>query len=724
MKTACYFLQDNVSPYGDGLKSVSDMVRELNYVCLNCSCSITHLIQLQKSPENDYHKTCVDSDMFESVNDINSDTLYPQNGMNKKHSQGSSPNGAFGYGISSDSQHLSTVKQTPPHSSVAGSSVQNQLLFLKLLQGNSGQQVLTQRLGQLQMHKQQLLQQLNQLSKSSGQGGTGMNTTVQQQNQTISHKLTTIGQMIGQINQQLMILSQLSSQQKDITKNSEAGSSNVPSPKIMHNAALPGPIRLKNDPKGNASFGRSQSANAVTGLNVEPSRSLAYGVQGLSLNSPVQSSVSQSSARSMSRLQQIISGSSSNDTSVSASGRGDNASSMPTTPGTQNSAFTAPGSLQVSNATSPFSPPQSGSLAIGSDNRLFMGSAPPAHFTSKKAVSDIQEFRPGVPWQPKSQATEPAQVYSKQAAMPTVNSYHEGNMYGQLSGPQQPSFGSNVHLMRSQSASGSWNNSGIGPQSKYSPNSGQGIGYENQVNMRVGHNPYVHGGQCQPKPSTPHQEMINMGSSWKSKGRTVVPPSSLYPTPDFQYKPGFGVRKHHRMAGVPQSQYSTAADQRGWASPLATDAPNSSSSMISHTVWGPESDPVSHSEDSPQRWGQGYKHGRGTWMDARLNKPHDPPSSFNSQMHCQSKSSSPHESYTSASVDSLSSRRSTWGQDELHSLSTKQGMVSPEPTFAEWQAGKKARLSVSKFSSNPPSPWLIIRNKNTQVCVVMIEMKH
>lgn len=116
--------------------------------------------------------------------------------LNKRFGKGSSPDSAHG-----NLKDISTMKQTPP--STASGPFQNQFLFLKLLQGNSGQQVLTQRLGQLQMQKQQLIQQLNQLNRS------GMNTALQQ-------NLATINQAITQINQQLMILSQLSSQQKEV----------------------------------------------------------------------------------------------------------------------------------------------------------------------------------------------------------------------------------------------------------------------------------------------------------------------------------------------------------------------------------------------------------------------------------------------------------------------------------------------------------------------------
>ena len=650
-----------------------------------------HSNQSQKSPQDDYHKASIDHDGLESLDEASSDMAL----LNKRFGKGSSADSV--HGGSKDSQQLSSMKQTP-HSSASSPSIQNQLLFLKLLQGNGGQQVLTQRLGQLQMHKQQLIQQLNQLSRSTG---SGMNTVLQQ-NQA---KLASINQMITQANQQLMILSQLSSQ-KDVGRNVETCSTSVSSPKMVHNPPLP--MRLKNDPKANGSFTRSQSANAMVGLgigSVEPSKNLAYGLQNLSLNSPVQSNVSQSSARSMSRLQQIISGSSS-DNLASLSGRDDGAfqSSLPMTPGSQNSSFPAPVSYQH---TSPFSPPQSGSLSLGSDNHSFPSGGTSASFTSKKSVSDIQEFRPGVPWQPKSQATEPAQVYCKQSSVPSGNSYHDGNVFNQQPGPQQVPFGSNIQLMRSQSTSGSYYNSA---QTKY----GQGIGYEKQLNLRMGRKTPGHG-HYQPKPPTPSPEVINVGLGWKPKGRTVIPPSSLYPSQDFHYKPGYGTRKHHRMTGTPQSQYNTpATDQKSWDSSFSADTP-SSSSMISNTVWGSDSDSVTTSEESRQQgWSQGYTRGSHTWMDNRMNHlQHHPPPSFTSPP--SQSNTSPAECYTPTSVGSLTSGRGAWGQDELNSLNMKRGINTPEPTFAEWQAGKRARLSVSTFRTNPPSPWLVLRSLNSQV---------
>ena len=582
------------------------------------------------------------------------------------------------------------MKQTPPNTA-AGPSFQNQFLFLKLLQGSSGQQVLTQRLGQLQMQKQQLIQQLNQLNRS------GMNTALQQ-NQA---KLATINQMITQINQQLMILSQLSSQQKEVGRNAETCSTSVSSPKMIHNSPLP--MRLKSDPKANGSFSRSQSASAMVGLGVggiESSKSLAYGLQGLSLNSPAQSSVSQSSVRSMSRLQQIISGSST-DNLASLAGKEESAfqSSLPMIPGSLNGSFPASVSYQQ---TSPFSPPQGRSLTLSSDSHSFMNGGTSTSFTSKKSVSDIQEFRPGVPWQPKSQATESAQVYCKQNSVPT-DGYHDSNVFSQQSGPQQSSFGSNVQLMRSQSTSGSYYNSAA-VQNKYY---GQGSGYEKPLNLRMGRKTSVHG-HYQSKPPTPSPEVINVGLGWKPKGRTIVPPSSLYPSQDFHYKPGYGTRKHQRIAG--QSQYNATTDQKSWDSSFSAESSSSSSSMISSAVWGPDPDSVSFSKDSRQQgWSQGRAQSSHNWMDTRSNQlQHNPSSSFTS-LPSQSHTSPP-EYYTPTSVGSLASSRGTWSQDEV-----KHGIVSSEPSFAEWQAGKRAQLSVGKFPSNPPSQWLIVRSINSQV---------
>lgn len=618
-------------------------------------------------------KNDVDADSLEAADEANNDLIT----LNKRFGKGSSPDSAHG-----NLKDMPTMKQTPPPSTASG-PFQNQYLFLKLLQGNGGQQVLTQRLGQLQMRRQQLIQQLKQLNRS------GMNPPLQQ-------NLATIDQMIAQISQQLMVLSQLSNQQKEAGRNADTS---VSSPKIIHNSPLP--MRLKNDPKGNGSFSRSQSASAMVGLGaggMEPPKSLAYGVQSLSLNSPAQSSVSQSSVRSMSRLQQIISGSSDGDL-ASLTGKEDNAfqSSLPMPPGSQSGSLPAPVSYQQ---TSPFSPPQGGSLALGSDTHSYVNGGTSAPFTSKKSVSDIQEFRPGVPWQPKSPATEPAQLYCKQSSVPS-DGYQEGNVFTQPSGPQQPTFGTNVQLMRSQSTSGSYYNSAA-VQTKYY---GQASGYEKPGNLRMGRKTSVHG-HYQAKPPTPSPEVINVGLGWKPKGRTIVPPSSLYPSQEFHYKPGYGSRKQQRMAG--QSQFNTAADQKSWDSSFSAESSSGSSSMISSAVWGPDSDSTKVSKDSRQQgWKQSLAPSSHPWVDTRSNQLQHNRSSFTSlpmQSH-----PSPAECYTPTSVD-LSSGRSTWSQGE-----EKRGNISSDPTFAEWQAGKKAQISVGKFPSNPPSQWLIVRNLNSQV---------
>ena len=557
---------------------------------------------------------------------------------------------------------------------------------MKLLQESGGQQVLSQRLGQLQMHKQQLLQQLNQLSNSRGYSSGGVSTVVQQQNQVVSHKLTAISQMISQINQQLMILSQLStSQQRDGGKLFETAASNTSS-KAIHDRASQ--MHLKNDPR---TFGRSQSVNSMMSLGTDSSKSLAHEVQSLSLSTSAQSSVSQS-VRSMSRLQQIISSSSSSG-NLSATPVADNIiqSNKPMTLGFQCNSCVPPGSHQKSNVMAPFSP-SVGSFSLGSDSRSYKVCPISTSFTTKKSVSDIQEFRPGVPWQPKSQAGESAQGLLKQASVPSGSNY-DVNTFHQS--PRQHVF----QLTRSHSTSGSYYGSSNSPQS--SPQSKSGMGYERQMSLRVGHKAYIHSQQQ----AMTQKEVTNSGSGWKLKGRTVAPPSSLYLSQELQYKPGYGSRKHNRVVAGSLSQYNPA-DHGNWVSSFSVDNPRTSS-MISPTMWRPDSGDVSiAAESSHQGWNHGCVPTDHDWIDSSASQPrNDLPASFT-----QCSTSSLSDSFASTTT---TSDIKTWGQQDgirLLSSKSKQSVMSPEPTFAEWQAGKKARLSVNK---NPP--WFIVRTANSQV---------
>lgn len=88
------------------------------------------------------------------------------------------------------------------------------------------------------------------------------------------------------------------------------------------------------------------------------------------------------------------------------------------------------------------------------------------------------------------------------------------------------------------------------------------------------------------------------------------------------------------------------------------------------------------------------------------------PDSSATYMKTPSEQSVPSEGATSfASTPSFSSGSSTWGSSDV-----QKEALSPEPTFAEWQAGKKARLSVFKLPLGmASSPWLVIRNINAQI---------
>jgi hypothetical protein len=70
-----------------------------------------------------------------------------------------------------------------------------------------------------------------------------------------------------------------------------------------------------------------------------------------------------------------------------------------------------------------------------------------------------------------------------------------------------------------------------------------------------------------------------------------------------------------------------------------------------------------------------------------------------------------------ATTPSFSSGNSTWGQDEMRSTSKVQKeQLRLDITFDEWRSGKKARLLPHVATS----PWLVIRNVNTQVCTGLV----
>lgn len=620
------------------------------------------------------------------------------------------------------------------------------------------QQQLMQQLGQLQMTKQMTKQQLLKQSSHNAQ--------------QLNDKLNQINQKINYINQQLVLLSRLASQQKDATKNQESASkpTTTSSPKFGRNTP---PIRNKLDQKQPAgNIERSLSSNSVTSMSMGGGdKNIAFGVQNLTLSGLPPSTISQTSARSISRLQQIISGSSSSEDLEALACSEDilsNPSGAVFTPSTPSSLF--PGQ-QCPSLGSPFSPPHSGSVFSHSEAVVdgeTLKKFPPSsratstHYSSSviptpKSFDDIQEFKPGVLWQPKTQINEPPQMYSKQNSVPSAT--------GMYDPPVMPSnavqnSGRHHHITRSQSVGGGLYYGGGGGYSRPSGGSGRGnfLGsnkygppHQSWSQMDPPRPEYgasqeqkFHGKSAlrttsysgpptasQLTPTSPYNQPFGMKphqGNWKQpkQNRRMIPPSSLTPKFDYQYKANF-----HRAAGTPigsQSGYltpSTPGSQsdlgtQSWGAYASTSM--NTSPMISNTVWGPNAGSKSQDDSKNHQWERSSNQ---IW-----NKPSssliEPVSLPNAVPSYTSSPSQPNmtlaeqdssNSMTPTSIDSFNSGSGPWGQDGFDSLPSG-GMLSPEPTFAEWQAGKKAHLSVFKLPTSPPSsPWIIIKNVTPQVCI-------
>ena len=738
-----------------------------------------------------------------------------------------------------------------PQQQQQAQALQNQLLQMQLLQMqqryllgsmfpavpnlHSYQQLLTQQLGQMQVAKQQLTQQLHQLKSSSGIGGLGQSAA--QQQQVITVRLNYINHAISQINQQLVLLSQLSNQQKEAGgKDGKSvapggGGGGMGSPQIGRNTP---PMRNKvvGDIKlAPGAPSRSNSLPCVSSADLAKNLS-SYGMQGLSLaaSGAPSAGATQSSARSVSRLQQIISGSASSDNLVAmATGRGDErqqqiTSAVTSVTNRDNSPISAPAVFGSSS-----NQPHSTLSGPGTPSGL-TGSVTTA-FPASKPVTDIQEFKPGVPWQPRSQPTEPAQLYSKptppssgmdfkssaggsgggyfasspmkpspaypfapsprtkpggttqQTAIGSkLSRQHSAGspFYGTYPPPigsQSAKYGSQARDNR-QSWSGPMMDSGRGGppygqnqmRSNYAnrgnprgnrhagpipgPFSSAGMGL-NQPPHPASPQPYGAppnnpGGrkqqlqQSQPQHLQPQQQRAQMGGG--QLHNRFPPAANSYPYHHQQQKTGSGMSQPPPPLPPPPQSHSHFSPALG---PTANSGGQQQHHHHPHQVvanrsktWGSEmphggggsgGKPWDMEEPRHQQQNWGFQppesDHRHPWHRG-MNPSQDP---ADTDMHGRPFASPPSQPNTLSSPDgyplmmpstpleSLSSAtgRSAWSQDGLQSSRRESIMLSPEPTFAEWQAGKKAHLSVFKLPSNPPSSWLLLRNITSQVGLLM-----
>ena len=467
------------------------------------------------------------------------------------------------------------------------------------------------------------------------------------------------------------------------------------------------------------------------------SKNLPYNMQGLTINGapPPSSNISQTSARSVSRLQQIISGSSASDNLAAPANKTERQITVTSPIGPPETLNLGPVPTPVLSQVHPLSSGMPGA-----------GNATPtstALFPPQKSVDEIQEFRPGVLWQPRTQPTEPAQVYAKQAPSPVppmdwrMSTNTAGPFFTQSPmKPNTPPYqfpqpapvtgkGGTKHLSRQHSGGG------MPYYGTYPPpiSSQTGVKYNSLTrNNRQSWNPPMPDARRPPPfqnqsraPSYPARRG-SQGSSSRIPGGPIsgtfgrnqpplpttqsfgfsntsknrMPPLQTPTSTNYLYKSGFvggPASTPPPAVFTPTSTSSNHAGNKKWG-PIVGDLPGSS-------TWG--------SERSNPKWDQDWNHptqGSGEGAPSYISPP---PSSAGS-----------YRSLSSSSVDSFNAGRSAmWSQEGLMPSHIERTILSPEPTFAEWQAGKKARLSVFKLPSNPPSVWLVIRNVTSQVCVCM-----
>ena len=557
------------------------------------------------------------------------------------------------------------------------------------------QQMLTQQLAQLKGAKQQVMQQLQQLRQVNAVSMQGSGSSAQMQLQT---RLNLINQFISHINQQLMLQKFPSQQSKDKPAVVDGMKSVTPGSVGSHPLGRNTPPSRNKDMK----MAGPLSSRSISLPGGTHEHSLALGMQGMSVNGHITpSSISQSSARSVSRLQQIISGSSEDNAHTSAN---------------DNAKFHIP--PQSANMSAEMYSSTSPPLSSGICTTTTTSTSTP--FSPARSFTDIQEFRPGVPWQPRTLPTEPAQLYAKPGT-----TQHPELRTVQI----EPSFS---HLV------------GIPP--------GVGLGQQRRP-PSLGYNPpgMCMGGGFQGH-STPSEPPHNHPGWQSAHGSTSSPmansPFSVAGTPDSTFS-SFGKRSRpQNELQPPHSTHSLPFNSSGEMG----QPPSRPNALFPNTntfpqAPGPPSSLSSASSDVGGRWGSS-QHTYPTSNSSSSGSSRPPISLSSGSVWDSGAAGSNPSSWSSISLDNKSNgsivtpssatepavprftsppNTSTdtmtpglskaWEKGGLQSPSHK----SPEPTFAEWQAGKKAHLSVFKLPSYPPSPWLCIHNINTQVCVYSVQ---
>ena len=562
------------------------------------------------------------------------------------------------------------------------------------------QQLLSNQMSQLRAGKLQVTQQLQALK-----AGAGGSSAVQQKIHQLQQRLILINQLMGHISHQ---------QKYPLGKDKNSGGRGMLDGMVK--SVTPGAVGSQplgrhtpqcrsKDMKAPGSL-TSRSLSLPGGAH---EHGLSLGMQGLSMNGHVTpSSISQSSARSVSRLQQIISGSAEDGHQDDKTKFRFPPQSMTSTPAEFYSSTSSP-LANSTTTTTPVSTP----------------------FSPARSFTDIQEFRPGVPWQPRTLPTEPAQLYAKPSTStshvsrpelrtvqsePVFQQYCGGGMTQPPVGGQRrpPSLNYNPppsagYRGRSTSSDQQWQSMANNTPSPFgvppTPDSAFSTG-----------TPITRRQQQGPPPS---QHTFHSTGGGRGLGQHLSRPSALFPSPhSFSQAPG----RPPSISSSSSSSSAASSDMR-WGSSSRGKFPSSSSSTSSSGSGPPPASLTSSSSMWDSSVGPSSGIPSSSWSSLGLentsassssnnaNPGFVPTPSSGNEPAAPAFSSPPPPHTSSSSLDELTPGLSgAWDKGGLQS--PKSTVLSPEPTFAEWKSGKKAHF---KLPSNPPSSWLCLYNINSQV---------
>ena len=373
--------------------------------------------------------------------------------------------------------------------------------------------------------------------------------------------------------------------------------------------------------------------------------------------------------------------------------------------------------------------------------------APPTNAPPPALLADIPEFRPGVLWQPRAQPTEPAQLYAlkaggslpsspltqpdnsepKASAFPdTVQSSISGssgaprldryavgmpltsaamfNPPTQQYLPPHPAvqpIGSQVAVAKSAKAR-------VYPNAtaqQQIPQQQQYLGRPG-VGMAMGSSAMVGGGGGGSR--------LNVRRSLSTSGLVSSGPTSF--NPSLQSVPSSQMQAYSnakKRGSLPQNTLIVSQSQ------LSAPPQHSHPGLSEGRRWG-----GGHDGSAVGRNWEPETVGKSRWssQEPGWRKPFNSIAAYDDSL--QQSNTPPLEQYSvtgTTSLGSLAVGGRTWCQDGLGT--SFNGPLSPEPTYAEWQAGKRARFPLfNKNGGTAPSLWLVVKNITPQVGVVSMSV--